>query len=92
MPWVRALVDQAGVIIKIMQKRDGRCGRHDPDENGSSEDPCVARSPEDREIDRTELGQRRQGAIDIEEIRKEITLVMEGGKEAFRMRKEKYGF
>lgn len=33
-----------------------------------------------------------QGAIDIEEIRKEITIVMEGGKDAFRMRKEKYGF
>ena len=33
-----------------------------------------------------------QGAIDIDEIRKEITLVMEGGKDAFRMRKEKYGF
>jgi chromosome segregation protein len=29
-----------------------------------------------------------QGAIDIEEMRKEITTVMEGGKEAFRMRKE----
>ena len=33
-----------------------------------------------------------QGAIDVEEINKEITTVMEGGKEAFRLRKEKYGF
>jgi type III restriction enzyme len=33
-----------------------------------------------------------QGAIDVEEINKEITVVMEGGKEAFRLRKEKYGF
>jgi type III restriction enzyme len=33
-----------------------------------------------------------QGAIDVEEIRKEITTVMEGGKDAFRMRKDKYGF
>lgn len=33
-----------------------------------------------------------QGAIDVEEMNKEITMVMEGGKEAFRLRKEKYGF
>jgi type III restriction enzyme len=33
-----------------------------------------------------------EGAIDMETIRKEITLVMEGGKEAFRLRKAKYGF
>lgn len=33
-----------------------------------------------------------QGAIDLPNINKEITLVMEGGKEAFRLRKEKYGF
>lgn len=32
------------------------------------------------------------GAIDIDEIRGEITTVMEGGREAFRLRKEKYGF
>jgi type III restriction enzyme len=32
------------------------------------------------------------GAIDIEEIRYEITRVMEGGEEAFKLRKEKYGF
>ena len=33
-----------------------------------------------------------QGAIDIAEIRNEIATVMEGGKEAFRLRKDKYGF
>jgi type III restriction enzyme len=33
-----------------------------------------------------------QGAIDIPEIRSEITKVMEGGEKAFRLRKEKYGF
>ena len=33
-----------------------------------------------------------QGAIDVEEIRKEITNIMEGGLEAFKLRKEKYGF
>lgn len=32
------------------------------------------------------------GAIDITEIRDEITKVMEGGEEAFKLRKEKYGF
>jgi hypothetical protein len=32
------------------------------------------------------------GAIDIEEMRKEIARVMEGGEKAFRLRKEKYGF
>jgi len=33
-----------------------------------------------------------QGAIDIEEIRNEITSIMEGGKEAFKLRNQKYGF
>ena len=33
-----------------------------------------------------------QGAIDVDEIKSEITKVMEGGKDAFRLRKEKYGF
>lgn len=33
-----------------------------------------------------------EGAIDVEEIRGEITKVMEGGKEAFRLRRDKYGF
>lgn len=35
---------------------------------------------------------KKQGAIDIGEIRDEITAVMEGGEEAFKLRKEKYGF
>jgi len=33
-----------------------------------------------------------EGAIDKEDIRKQITTIMEGGQDAFRMRKEKYGF
>jgi chromosome segregation protein len=33
-----------------------------------------------------------QGTIDVPEINQEIAAVMEGGKEAFRLRKEKYGF
>jgi type III restriction enzyme len=33
-----------------------------------------------------------QGAIDIQDIRHEIAAVMEGGKDAFRLRKDKYGF
>ena len=33
-----------------------------------------------------------EGAIDKEVIRKRITTIMEGGKDAFRMRQEKYGF
>ncbi len=32
------------------------------------------------------------GAIDVEDIRNEITLIMEGGEEAFKLRKDKYGF
>ena len=32
------------------------------------------------------------GAIDLDEMREEITQVMEGGERAFRLRKEKYGF
>jgi chromosome segregation protein len=33
-----------------------------------------------------------EGAIDNQEIKKEITLIMEGGEKAFKLRKEKYGF
>lgn len=33
-----------------------------------------------------------QGAIDIPEVKMEITQVMEGGVEAFKLRKDKYGF
>lgn len=33
-----------------------------------------------------------EGAIDNNEIKKEITLIMEGGEKAFKLRKEKYGF
>ena len=33
-----------------------------------------------------------EGAIDIPAVRDEITVVMEGGEKAFRLRKEKYGF
>jgi len=33
-----------------------------------------------------------QGAIDVNEVRDEIARVMEGGEEAFKLRKEKYGF
>ena len=33
-----------------------------------------------------------QGAIDIDRMREEITKVMEGGEEAFKLRKDKYGF
>ncbi len=35
---------------------------------------------------------RIEGAIDIPAVRNEITVVMEGGEKAFRLRKEKYGF
>ena len=34
----------------------------------------------------------KQGAIDVPEIRDEITKIMEGGEDAFKLRKEKYGF
>jgi chromosome segregation protein len=33
-----------------------------------------------------------QGAIDVEEVRTEIATVMEGGRAAFTLRKDKYGF
>jgi len=33
-----------------------------------------------------------QGAIDVDQVRNEIATVMEGGREAFTLRKEKYGF
>lgn len=34
----------------------------------------------------------KEGAIDIEDVRKEITKVMEGGEKAFALRRQKYGF
>jgi len=34
----------------------------------------------------------KQGAIDVPEICDEITKIMEGGEDAFKLRKEKYGF
>jgi chromosome segregation protein len=42
--------------------------------------------------DQSKGGIKTQGAIDIGEIRKEITQVMEGGEKAFKLRKDKYGF
>lgn len=35
---------------------------------------------------------KKEGAIDTQQIRKEITSVMEGGEKAFILRKDKYGF
>jgi len=35
---------------------------------------------------------KAEGAIDLEEIKKEITAVMEGGEKAFKLRQKKYGF
>ncbi|MGO9185714.1 TrlF family AAA-like ATPase [Mycobacterium sp.] len=35
---------------------------------------------------------KREGAIDMPEVKREITVIMEGGEKAFRLRKEKYGF
>jgi chromosome segregation protein len=35
---------------------------------------------------------KTQGAIDIADVRTEIASVMEGGREAFTLRREKYGF
>ncbi|MGB0890162.1 MAG: AAA family ATPase [Solirubrobacterales bacterium] len=49
---------------------------------------CDYRSAGDQSGGRIKL----QGAIDIPELRKEISLIMEGGEKAFRLRKEKYGF
>ncbi|MBK8202631.1 MAG: hypothetical protein IPK68_10060 [Bdellovibrionales bacterium] len=34
----------------------------------------------------------KEGAIDIDDVRKEITKVMEGGEKAFALRRQKYGF
>jgi chromosome segregation protein len=49
---------------------------------------CDYRAAGDHSAGRIKL----QGAIDIPEMREEITVVMEGGEKAFRLRKEKYGF
>ena len=39
-----------------------------------------------------EMPEEAQGSIDISEIRDQVTSILEGGKEAFIQRKEKYGF
>ena len=44
------------------------------------------------ENDRTKGTIENQGAIDIREVRESITKVMEGGRKAFELRKQKYGF
>ncbi|MBN2131337.1 MAG: AAA family ATPase [Sedimentisphaerales bacterium] len=44
------------------------------------------------EDDRTKGTIKAQGAIDVREIREGITKVMEGGKRAFQLRQQKYGF
>lgn len=49
---------------------------------------CDYRSAGDQSGGRIKL----EGAIDVPEVRDEITRVMEGGEKAFRLRKEKYGF
>lgn len=35
---------------------------------------------------------KHEGAIDVEQVRETIAAVMEGGKEAFKLRRDKYGF
>jgi hypothetical protein len=42
--------------------------------------------------DQTQGAIKTAGAIDVEAVRKEISLVTEGGEQAFRLRKAKYGF
>jgi chromosome segregation protein len=42
--------------------------------------------------DQTQGKVKIEGAIDIKGVRDEITLVTEGGEQAFRLRKAKYGF
>jgi chromosome segregation protein len=49
---------------------------------------CDYRDAGDHSAGRIKL----EGAIDVPAVRDEITVVMEGGEKAFRLRKEKYGF
>lgn len=49
---------------------------------------CAYASPGDQSAGQIKL----EGAIDVEDVRSEITGVMEGGEKAFLLRKEKYGF
>ena len=42
--------------------------------------------------DRAEMPPEAQGSIDIPEIRDQVASILEGGKEAFMQRKEKYGY
>lgn len=58
--------------------------------NGDAE--LVVHCDYEPESGRTKGTIRETGAIDCREIRNAITKVMEGGKEAFLLRKDKYGF
>lgn len=49
---------------------------------------CDYRTAHDQSGGRIKL----EGAIDIPSVREEITVVMEGGEKAFKLRKDKYGF
>ena len=42
--------------------------------------------------DQAEMPNEAQGSIDIPSIRDHVARILEGGKEAFMQRKEKYGF
>lgn len=42
--------------------------------------------------DRAEMPEENQGSIDVAEIRNHVANILEGGREAFMQRKDKYGF
>lgn len=58
--------------------------------NGDAE--LVVHCDYESEHDRSKGTIKNEGAIDVNEVREVITKVMEGGKRAFELRKEKYGF
>jgi type III restriction enzyme len=58
--------------------------------NGDAE--LVVHCDYESEHDRSKGTIKNEGAIDVNEVREVITKVMEGGKRAFELRREKYGF
>lgn len=58
--------------------------------NGDAE--LVIHCDYESEHDRSKGTVKNEGAIDMSKVREVITKIMEGGKRAFELRKEKYGF
>ncbi|HLR49877.1 MAG TPA: AAA family ATPase [Candidatus Sphingobacterium stercoripullorum] len=88
----RAINDIIGSIWKAKNKRQLIFTSHNANlvVNGDAELVVCCDYKESSQQTQGEI--KYEGAIDNPEIKNEITLIMEGGEKAFKLRKEKYGF